>query len=199
LLGYTVNISLIDTHPVISRKITLPRNITFKRLHEIIGILYGFEESNRYVFHIDDDIKLFEYSDYGYCYDDVSECKIDTYFNDINFCGYEYCNESTWLFKITIENKIDDVLIYPVVKSVKGKYNPSKIGDITTFNQLLLYHKNPDKYPIELYENELDSIEFIDKKLLQKRLDKLFNVENKKNTNVYVDSNYSLDKYLSNL
>lgn len=196
MLGYNLDITLLDTHPKIERKITISKSTTFRQLHEIIEVLFGFSDTNKYVFHINEDVRLFEYSDVGYCYDDVYECSLDEYFKENFTYGYEYRAKSIWLVKIHVKDQIDDALNYPQVKSIKGKYNPSKISDITTFNQILLYKKNPSKYPIELYEDELNSIEVINKQKIQERLNKLFNIEKAEDENI-IDSTYSLDKYLN--
>lgn len=158
-------------------------------------MLFGFKDTNKYLFHINEDIKLFEYSDAGYCMDDVYETDVNSYFVENYSYAYEYVDNTSWLVKIHVKKEMDNVSIIPKLISLKGKYNPSNIRDINTFNQVMLYMKKPNEYPEELYDNELYQIEIVNKKSLQVKLNKLYKEEEDIETNEYVDPNYSLDKY----
>ena len=50
--GYVLKISIENTHPPVWRRVMVPEMITFSDLHEIIQILFGWEDAHLHEFSI---------------------------------------------------------------------------------------------------------------------------------------------------
>ena len=52
MAGYIVKITIEDTHPPVWRRVVVPEKITFEDMHEIIQILFGWEDAHLHSFTI---------------------------------------------------------------------------------------------------------------------------------------------------
>ena len=61
--GFETTFILEEVTPETERKVMIPSNITFKKLHEIISIVFNLNKNNKYNFYINE-LKL-EITDTG--------------------------------------------------------------------------------------------------------------------------------------
>lgn len=52
--GFETTFILEEVTPVTERKVMIPSNITFKKLHEIISIVFNLNKNNKYNFYINE-------------------------------------------------------------------------------------------------------------------------------------------------
>ena len=52
--GFESTFILEEVTPVTERKVMIPSNITFKKLHEIISIVFNLNKNNKYNFYINE-------------------------------------------------------------------------------------------------------------------------------------------------
>lgn len=52
MAGYICKIVIEDTHPPVWRRVVIPERITFAELHEIIQILFGWDDAHLHDFQI---------------------------------------------------------------------------------------------------------------------------------------------------
>ncbi|RAP53543.1 MAG: hypothetical protein BZ138_00530 [Methanosphaera sp. rholeuAM270] len=132
--AYKTRIKL-DIEEEVERTILLPINLSFKKLHELILVLFNIIESKKYNFILED-INL-EIHETGSIKRDIIDSKyelIDKYFKALPAIRY---NNGTWKFALTISKDYYEVK-YPEIIEFKGKYNPShKINTMDKFSRTL--------------------------------------------------------------
>ena len=89
--GFETTFILEEVTPVTERKVMIPSNITFKKLHEIISIVFNLNKNNKYNFYINE-LKL-EITDTGSLNRDIIDSryeKIDKYFQAFEQSSYTH-------------------------------------------------------------------------------------------------------------
>lgn len=142
MYGFEIRLILEEVTPLLERKLMIPSNITFKKLHEIISIVFNLDKNNKYNF-IFDSINL-DISDTGSFNRDIIDSryeKIDKYFQAFNEITYK---NDFWEITIEIEQKNYDKA-YPQIISFKGQYNPvPEISSTNEFSEFIEMKKNND-------------------------------------------------------
>ena len=108
MAGYICKIVIEDTHPPVWRRVIIPERITFQELHEVIQVLFGWEDMHLHEFVIPSDrIRLIskEAELHGTFFEE--ETLIDSFFKKYKWIRYIYDFGDEWRHKINIE-KIDE-------------------------------------------------------------------------------------------
>ena len=104
MAGYICKILIENTHPPVWRRVIIPDKITFAELHDIIQILFGWEEEHLHEFQIPSDyITIGSEGAYGGKYYDEQETLIDSFFRNYKWIRYIYDFGDDWRHKINIE------------------------------------------------------------------------------------------------
>lgn len=103
--GYVLKITIEDTHPPVWRRIVVPEKITFKDLHDMIQIVFGWEDMHLHDFHIpSEDIFIgHEEEDWGSEFYQESETLIERFILDHKWIRYTYDFGDDWRHKIVYE------------------------------------------------------------------------------------------------
>lgn len=107
MAGYICKIVIEDTHPPVWRRVLIPDRITFEELHEIIQLLFGWDDAHLHEFRIPaDNISIGSEDDVWGCAYNESETLIDSFFRNYKWIRYTYDFGDDWRHRINIE-KID--------------------------------------------------------------------------------------------
>ena len=108
MAGYICKIVIEDTHPPVWRRVMIPEQITFQELHEVIQILFGWEDMHLHEFVVPSD-NISISSEFSELDGDFFEEKtlIDSFFKKYKWIRYVYDFGDDWRHKINIE-KIDE-------------------------------------------------------------------------------------------
>lgn len=92
MAGYICKIVIEDTHPPVWRRVVVPDKITFEELHEIIQVLFGWENEHLHEFQISSDYNITIGTEGAYRGDfyDEEETLIDSYFRNYKWIRYVY-------------------------------------------------------------------------------------------------------------
>ena len=197
MVGFEIVLTINDSHPVTSRKLKIPYGITFKTLHQIIQIVFGFENKEEYKFVFKDfDFIIKEIEKLDPNWIDARREPIDKYFESFTQCTYYYGN---WVILIDID-VIEYDEEYAQIDTVHGRYNPiEECGDVEEFNHIVDIKRNSLDYDIVKYGFYVDKIRYINRKIVQKKFMLMFRVPFKEVNNrivkVKIDPNYSLDRF----
>lgn len=108
MVGYVCKIVMEDTHPPVWRRVVVPERITFREMHEIIQILFGWEDMHLHGFEIPaDHICIDEEEDFWGDHYTESETLIDSFFKNYKWVRYTYDFGDDWRHRINIE-RIDE-------------------------------------------------------------------------------------------
>lgn len=180
--GYDIKIRLDNYRPLTWRDLIIPENITFKDLHNIIQVVYGFYDCHLYSFSSNsfdytiEDLGLSQMS-FGEMIDS-STTYIDDYFTNLDIINYEYDFGDGWSFTIEIKKVVDYDKKYPTIKRFKGKYNPiDDCGGVYGLSEIVYFKEHPEKEASEEAEYWFDELEEFNQEATQKRLETLFNKE----------------------
>ncbi|EOR24941.1 Plasmid pRiA4b ORF-3-like protein [Clostridium sartagoforme AAU1] len=163
--AYKTKIELIDSIPLIYRKVIVPSGITFEMLHYIIQFSMGWQNIYLYDFNIKEEnlritsdkktiseyefyskLKLNNRNDpYGFIKDMLKikymhskEVYIDDYLNKENKIEYIYDFGDYWKHNITLEEVIEDYIYdYPKCIEAEGNCPPEDIGGIEGYTEFL--------------------------------------------------------------
>ena len=108
MAGYICKIVLEDTHPPVWRRVVVPERITFAEMHEIIQVIFGWEDEHLHDFSIPadhiriDDGEEFSEEDYN-----EKDTLVGAFFNNYKWIRYTYDFGDDWRHKINIEKKDD--------------------------------------------------------------------------------------------
>lgn len=153
-MGFIIKVRLYDIINEVSRTITIPDNISFKRLSDIIRIVFGWpkDELHYFVF-IDDkkiitnDLKMYQNMTFStsnlkiYRSQNILISKYLTKHN--NFLYYWSDNNMVWEHEITlISNKENNNLSYPQIISFVGENVIDMTKDVAYHNELSYYINN---------------------------------------------------------
>ncbi|MCD8014798.1 MAG: plasmid pRiA4b ORF-3 family protein [Lachnospiraceae bacterium] len=132
MAGHIVKITIEDTHPPVWRRLILPEAITFYDLHQILQIVFGWEDCHLHDFRTSDDIciSLPEAATSG---DELNEKKttVDDFLSNSKWIRYTYDFGDDWRHKIIFEK---DELSYgkryaSVLKSKGDNFFEDSWGD----------------------------------------------------------------------
>ena len=104
MAGYICKIVMEDTHPPVWRRVVIPERITFLELHEIIQILFGWDDAHLHDFQIPAD-RIYINSDgetWGRHYAEA-DTLVDSFFRNYKSIRYTYDFGDDWRHKINIE------------------------------------------------------------------------------------------------
>lgn len=201
--GFDILFTLDDVEPVTSRRIIVPEGITFKRLHEIIQLAFGFENQSKYKFSFNDfSLEIIELNSINPDNINATTEPIDKYFQAFSNVSYMYDFENRWTVTLDIST-VEYEKSYPQFIEYHGRYNPfDECLNRDNFMMLLDMKKNPDKYDnLNDYVDWLGKLKYISKLNINESLMHMFNVPFKKVAHriveVEVDPSYSLDDFLS--
>lgn len=163
--AYKIKISLLDSNPLIWRRVIVPANITFKRLHEIIQFTMGWLDNRLYDFNINEEkiritcdeqlisdyeryskMKLTPKNDpYGYVAKMLqitpkhsSKVKIDKYLTNWRKIEYVYDFGDYWIHNIALEEIIENYEYnYPTCLEGEGACPPDDVGGIPGYERFL--------------------------------------------------------------
>ena len=140
--GFEITLILEEVTPLTERKLTIPSDISFKKLHEIISIVFNLNRDGKYRFILDE-INT-EITDTGRLNRDIIDSryeKIDKYFQAFKEVTYK---NDFWEITVKIDGR-EYVERYPQLISVKGVYNPvAEISSTNEFSEFIEMKKNKD-------------------------------------------------------
>ncbi|MBE6488530.1 MAG: plasmid pRiA4b ORF-3 family protein [Methanosphaera stadtmanae] len=201
--GFDILFRLDDVSPVTNRRIIVPEGITFKRLHEIIQLAFGFDNQEKYKFSFDDfSLEIIELNSINPDNINATTEPIDKYFQAFDKAKYMYDFKNKWTVTLEI-SQVEYEKDYPQFIEYHGRYNPfDECLNKDNFMMLLDMKKNPDKYDnLNDYVDWLEKLKFVNKLNVNESLMQMFNVPFKKVghriVEVEVDPNYSLDDFLA--
>lgn len=125
-MAYQFKITLREIEPPIWRRVLVPENITFSKLHKIIQSVFGWQDYHLFSFDFDDVIVDIPDTDYSpeELYGGVKELnarrtKIDKLFVERKQCVYTYDFGDDWKHEVVLE---------AVVADKKGQHYPQCVG-----------------------------------------------------------------------
>ncbi len=121
--GYTVKISIEDTHPPVWRRIIIPEHISFYDLHEIIQIIFDWQDAHLHDFtfpNSDISVSLPEAATFGKPLSEKNTI-IDEFIRDYKWIRYTYDFGDDWRHKIVLEEEVADYdKRYATILKAKG-------------------------------------------------------------------------------
>ena len=105
MAGYICKIVMEDTHPPVWRRVMIPDKITFRELHEIIQVLFGWSDRHLHEFEVPSDRIIIGSEETWGSYHDEQETLIDSFFRNYKWIRYTYDFGDGWRHKIIIEEK----------------------------------------------------------------------------------------------
>lgn len=120
--GFSLKVKVTDMD--IERVLEIPQGLNFEDLHDILQIVFGFENTHLHEFQFGNTriVPIYESDDLDYMEDgDLMEhdANLDLIFSNLKSIGYTYDFGDFWEMEIEI-TPIADALSYPVLKSFKG-------------------------------------------------------------------------------
>ena len=161
--AYKIKIVLKDSKPLIWRRVIVPAEITFKRLHDVIQLSMGWNDNELYDFNISeeklritgDEEAILEYEFYskkkltekndpnGYIRNMLeikpklsTEIKIDKYLTECKTIEYIYDFGDYWKHEVMLEEIIEDNEYgYPACIEGEGACPPEDVGGIVGYER----------------------------------------------------------------
>ncbi|WP_455721595.1 IS1096 element passenger TnpR family protein [Agathobacter sp.] len=122
--GIVLKIALEDTHPPVWRRVVVPENMSFGKLHEVIQTVFGWYDMHLHVFEAQKNAYDIvadpedSYNDYYFMENKIPIIAVAQYEKWIR---YTYDFGDDWRHKITFEKSIDDYAFdYPMLLKAKG-------------------------------------------------------------------------------
>lgn len=108
MAGYICKIVIENTHPPVWRRVMIPEGITFGELHEIIQIVFGWENAHLHEFVIPSEKLKISSGEFDMMPDYFEEeTLINSFFQNNKWIRYVYDFENDWKHRINIE-KVDE-------------------------------------------------------------------------------------------
>ena len=123
MAGYVLKIVLENTHPPVWRRVLIPDKITFADLHQIIQVLFEWENIHLHSFQIPSDhiyIENCESSDLYENYYPEAETLIDPFMTSYKWIRYIYDFGDDWRHKIIVEKTEDYTERFASLLKFKG-------------------------------------------------------------------------------
>ncbi len=148
-----MKVTLLNSKPPIWRRILVPSNFTFKKLHDILQVAMGWSNSHMHEFvvngeHIGDSDPEFGLDDVR----DESRIRLTTVISLKRF-RYQYDFGDSWEHDILIEKVLEPDPNQPYPHCVKGKRAcpPEDIGGVWGYDSFLEVMKDPAHPEYETY------------------------------------------------
>ncbi len=142
-----IKISLLDSDPLIWRRVLVPDNFSLRKFHDVIQIVMGWQNIHHYHFLVGDTY----YTPAGPEFDDEPNVRLDTAKLSDVFTGtrkmiYEYDFGDGWLHKITLEKTIkpDESSNYPVCIGGENACPLEDCGGIFGYHSLVRRLNDPN-------------------------------------------------------
>jgi len=154
-LVYQIKITIKDIEPPIWRRLLIPENITFYKLHKIIQAAFGWQDYHLFNFIFKGTVIGIPDPDYGpgELYGDVEELnakrtKIDELFKKHKKFIYTYDFGDDWEHEIVIGKTFDaeEDVKYPVCVDGKRHRPPEDVSGVSGYEDFLEIISNP-KHP----------------------------------------------------
>lgn len=158
-MGYELLIKLCDCSEPVERTVLVPKNITFKRLADIINLVFGWNNNPHHSFVFLDQPKIITSSEDQYrkikeanalgqskpkC--SVSRSQsiiIDRYFEEPHRIRYYYGENPVWEHDLEVIAVREDYLeLYPKLLDFTGENVCCEAKGVTYFNELTYYKQN---------------------------------------------------------
>ena len=154
MAGYRIKITLKDTKPPVWRRVIIPEKITFRELHEVIQILFGWGDMHLHAFTFSDD----KVEIAGDIKDATGEAfleeqvLVDEYINDNRYIEYTYDFGDDWQHRIVLEEVVEDYAFrYATLMKYKGNNFPEDSGGVWGFDE--------EEYAMEIEEFQADEVQ----------------------------------------
>lgn len=149
--AYQIKISLLDSSPLIWRRVIVPAEITFKRLHDVIQFVMGWNNQHLYEFEIADQrIRIANDDEDAYPSDPEWEnkrpekTKIDRFMGKDKPLSYVYDYGDYWKYQIVLEDVLEDYPFgYPRCLDGEGACPPEDVGGIAGYADFLKAWQDP--------------------------------------------------------
>lgn len=147
-----LKVTLIGAEPAIWRRIQVPARLTLKKLHEIIQVVMGWQNSHLHQFVVNDQRysdPSFEMDEYAEDGDeptrDTSKHRLSEIAKTTKSFFYEYDFGDGWRHQIQIEKILseDERVNYPVCIGGESACPPEDCGGIGGYANLLERLQNP--------------------------------------------------------
>ncbi|WP_346873555.1 plasmid pRiA4b ORF-3 family protein [Clostridium sp. UBA5988] len=183
--AYQIKITLIDSVPLIWRRVIVPAEITFKRLHDVIQFSMGWKDYHLYEFNIKeenlritcDEEVVDEYEFYskmrltkendlhGFIGNILkvkpklsSKVKIDKLLTKVKSVEYIYDFGDYWRHDITLEDVVENYEYgHPICVDAKGACPPEDVGGIPGYAEFLEVMKDKNHPEHERLKEWADS------------------------------------------
>ena len=134
MAGYVLKITMENTHPPVWRRVVIPEKITFADLHEIIQVLFGWQDVHLHDFSYLKDyfqvVSSEQDSYYGALHLET-ETLVDPYLKQYPWIRYTYDFGDTWEHKIVLEKELADFTErHAVLLKLKGDHFMEDSGGI---------------------------------------------------------------------
>lgn len=108
-MAYIIKVTIEDTHPPVWRRILVPNGISFRDLHDILQIAFGWEDEHLHNFTFPNRyIQITQDGGSGYGdYVEESDAVIDDFIEVCKWIRYTYDFGDDWRHKIVLE-KVDE-------------------------------------------------------------------------------------------
>ncbi|MDI3535362.1 MAG: hypothetical protein PWQ82_1727 [Thermosediminibacterales bacterium] len=158
--AYQLKITIQGIKPPIWRRIVIPSNITFAKLHKYIQASFGWQNYHLYNFEFQDFVVALPSDEfapgelYGKPEKNPRSTKIDKYMTEGAKFTYTYDFGDNWIHEIVVENVLEaeDKHNYPVCLDGERHRPPEDVGGIggyEEFIRIISDRNHPD------YENML--------------------------------------------
>lgn len=156
--AYIIDITFQEIHPRVWRRVVLPANATFNRLHETIQHVTNFqsilEPYHFFAFAIDglfitnNEEILTAYKGKSFAGGKVraaNRIKIDTYLEKHRKLVYHYDFGDDWYIDIELKDIVEDYHFgFPTLLEYEGTAPPEDVGGASGYEQFLAIYQNPD-------------------------------------------------------
>ena len=153
-ITYQIKISLVDIEPLIWRRIIVPSNITFFKLHKIIQAAFDWQDYHLFNFDFGDTVVCLpdpEYAPgelYGAGVEELNakKTKIDQLFTEGKTFIYEYDLGDSWKHEIVIEEILESDQDVKYSRCIEGERHrpPEDVGGISGYENFLEAINNPN-------------------------------------------------------
>ena len=166
-LIYQIKVTLRGTRPAIWRRIMVPKNITLRKLHEILQVAMGWTDSHLHHFRLGKAYYGTPSDEGGMKVKNEKNIKIeDLLIESKDIMVYEYDFGDSWEHDVLLEKILprDIDKKYPYVVKGKGACPPENVGGVFGYLGFLDAISDPD-HPehaeiVEWYGGKFDPEEF---------------------------------------
>ena len=156
--SYIIRIELEGSKPLIWRRVIMPADATFRRLHDVIQTVTNFKSGypysgyyHLYQFDLSAEDKIVT-NDAEYELTDLEVrnpkgLKIDAFLEKYKSIIYEYDFGDGWQFIVKLEKIVDDYYFgFPTLLDGANSAPPEDVGGLGGFDEFLKAYRNP-KHP----------------------------------------------------